>query len=506
MGGKIVKIAKGNYTEKARNINYYSGGDINTIAGKRINEKAGEGIFFGDAEEAPQSNLSRTPPITIECYVEFRPKPDWRGEFGFDWFRNGDYKDSAGLFNNLDYKDIISKQYTDSRHRTLETNPNNFKGYFKKNIALYNSLKNKFKPTKIKWKHKKDSSGNILNDASGNPVMDEFLASYLSIFKKETDPDVSVTIQAYIHVKTEPEELKIKLEESQKEFFSVTPVDLTKTVTSGTPTKQDITITCKKTCSTDQVINIVAVTKGLSPHFCGDPEHEAENQITKEEVVGKLIIKANDKAHRKTKKIVFVQLKTKLSRGLPNTGNATSINTDIKKYLRQALIDVHQDSTAEILDLTTYTPFNSRYVKNGQIESKTSLMGSLEYLFIDMLKKRNPSEEHKYDGFFMVFIFDEKGYHSDPNQNKAGFAFPGKNYTILFRDANSQTGAHEILHALNLEHTFSNTNSYTFKYMSNSNLLSYAHHKALTNAAYKTARYSLQHWQWAIANAAADPE
>ncbi|GGX19172.1 hypothetical protein [Aquimarina muelleri] len=510
MGGKIVKIAKGNYTEKARNINYYSGGDINTIAGKRINEKAGEGIFFGDAEEAPQSNLSRTLPITIECYIEFRPKPDWRGEFGFDWFRNGDYKNSAGLFNNLDYKDIISKQYTDSRHRTLETDPNKFKGYFKKNIALYNSLKNKFKPTKIKWKHKKDSSGNTLNDASGNPVMDEFLASYLTIFKKETDPDVSVTIQAYIHVKTEPEELKIKLEESQKEFFSVTPVDLTKTVTNSTPTKQDITITCKKTCSTDQVINIVAVSKGVSPHFCGDPEHEAENQITKEEIVGKLIVKANDKPHRKTKKIVFVEMKTNITSSGPNKGNA-NISTDIKKYLRQALIDVDKNSATETLDLISSSFFNSRFVKNGEIEGKGSLMGSLEYLFKDMLKKRTPSEEHKYDDFFKVFIFDEKGYHPDPNTSKAGFAFPGENYTILFRDANAQTGAHEILHALNLAHTFTNSEAdsnakWTFTYKSINNILSYSHHKAITNSAYKTARFSLQHWQWAIANAAADPE
>ncbi|MCG8761024.1 hypothetical protein G1L15_14120 [Tenacibaculum finnmarkense] len=66
MGGKIVKIAKGNYIEKATNINYYSGGDINTIAGGRINETAGEGIFMGDAEEAHENNRSRTTPITVK--------------------------------------------------------------------------------------------------------------------------------------------------------------------------------------------------------------------------------------------------------------------------------------------------------------------------------------------------------------------------------------------------------------------------------------------------------
>lgn len=517
MGGKIVKIAKGNYLEKATNINYYSGGDINTIAGKRINETAGEGIFMGDAEEAPENNLSRTTPITIECYVEFRPKQNWKGEFGFDWFRNGDYKDSAGLFSNLDYKDIVTKQYSDRRYRTLEIDANEFNGYFKKNIALYNSLKNKFKPIKIKWKHKKDSRGNTLNDASGNPVMYEFLASYLTIFKKESpeppvvspDPDtqnISVTIQAYIHVKTAPDELKIKLEETQKEFFSVTPVDLTKTVTTDTPTKQDITITCKKTYATDQVLKVVATTTNAAG-------------VTKEEVVGKLVVKANDRVHRKTKKIVFVEIETETRVGRPKSGNAANYNTvNLKKHLRQALIDVHPDSTTEPLDLVNLrigtasvnTRFNARNVRNGEILS-SGTAGFLLYCFKEYLRQHYPLETTKYDDYFKVFIFDEVGYHPNPRANKAGFATPGEEYTVLLRGSNDQTAAHEILHSLNLAHTFSNSESdgnaiCTFTYKTTDNLLSYTHHKGITNLAYKTARFSLQHWQWVIANAAATPE
>lgn len=452
MGGKIVKIAKGNYLEKATNINYYSGGDINTIAGKRINETAGEGIFMGDAEEAPENNLSRTTPITIESYVEFRPKPNWKGEFGFDWFRNGDYKDSARLFRNLDYKDVIAKQYTDSRHRTLETNANNFKGYFKKNSALYNSLKNKYKPTKISWKYKKDRRGRDLLDASGNPVFDEFLASYLAVFKKETDPNVAVTIQAYIHVKTAPDELKIQLEDAQKEFYSVTPLELTKTVTGRKPTKQDITITCKKTCSTDQILKVVATTTNAAG-------------VTKEEVVGKLVVKANDSTHRKTKKIVFVEIKTELPRKMENIGDAAEYNTtNLKKYLRQALIDVHVDSATETLDLgninvgrtTANTHFNSRQIRNGEILSG-STAGLLLYYLKEYLKQYRPLEVAKYDDYFKVFIFDEKGYDPRPGTNKAGFASPGKPYTVLLRGSNDQTAAHEILHSLNLAHTFSNS-------------------------------------------------
>ncbi len=524
MGGEIVKIAKGNYIEKATNITNYSGGDINSIAGKKIVQTSEDGHFFGDADEAPDNNITRGTPITIECFVEFRPKDTWVGEFGFDWLRKGDYKDSAGLFNNIDYKDIVAKQYIDARHRTLETDSNEFRGHFKENKPLLVSIKNEYNPTKISWKHKEDNRGNTIIDASGKPVMDEFHTSYLSIYKKESDPDVSVTIQAYIHVKKEPDELKIKLEEAQKEFFTIAPENLTKTVTSGTPTMQDITITCKKTFATDQVLKVIAIAKKVGDDFCGDPNHKEQSSITKEEVVGKLIIKANNRIHRKTKKVLFIGITTKLRRR-ERTGNTSNYNTgNLKKYLKQALIDLHSDSTTETLNLVNLyitkadgtrvsvnTKFNGRYVTNGEIDDKGGIIGSLDYFFKEALRQNNPLDANKYDDYFKVFIFDEKGYHPDPTLSKAGFAFPGSDYTVLLKNSNDQTAAHEILHALNLAHTFSNSEAdanaqYTFTYKSINNLLSYTHHKGVSNAAYKTARYSLQHWQWAIANTAADPE
>ena len=46
--------------------------------------------------------------------VYFRPLPSWRGEFGFDWFRDG--KDTKyGLENEGDYKLIIESGYKDEK-------------------------------------------------------------------------------------------------------------------------------------------------------------------------------------------------------------------------------------------------------------------------------------------------------------------------------------------------------------------------------------------------------
>ncbi|MCD8440944.1 hypothetical protein [Tenacibaculum finnmarkense] len=159
--------------------------------------------------------------------------------------------------------------------------------------------------------------------------------------------------------------------------------------------------------------------------------------VTKKEVVGKLVVKANDRTHRKTKKNVFVQIKTRLPRKMGNVGKAVEYNTtNLKKYLRQALIDVHVDSATETLDLasinvgraTANAHFNSRQIRNGEILSR-STAGLLLYYLKEYLKQYRPLEVAKYDDYFKVFIFDEKGYDSRPGTNKTGFASPGKPYT-----------------------------------------------------------------------------
>lgn len=93
VSGKIIKTTKGNH-------NIFSEGSIVHNAGGTISETGIEkGISFGEPESAPK------PEKIAKCVVEFRPKSDWKGEFGFDWSRKGDSK--LGL--DVNYKGIIGK-------------------------------------------------------------------------------------------------------------------------------------------------------------------------------------------------------------------------------------------------------------------------------------------------------------------------------------------------------------------------------------------------------------
>lgn len=97
MGGEIVKIAKGNYIENASDsITEYSGGDITTTSGGKINQKGDEGMSFGEADEAPESQIDRLEGANFKAIVHFfRSKEQingkygtedttYTGEFGFD--------------------------------------------------------------------------------------------------------------------------------------------------------------------------------------------------------------------------------------------------------------------------------------------------------------------------------------------------------------------------------------------------------------------------------------
>ncbi|WP_438712678.1 hypothetical protein ACSTS3_10705 [Aquimarina muelleri] len=128
MGGKIVKVAKGNYIEKAKNITNFSGGDITKIAGKK-HIKTFEKMVYGEAEQASFNGNSSKDNKVIAL---FKPSNDYKGEYGFDWckwdilenkgtiieFQGVPVSDIEYIFNNA------TNQYetanTNSKQKALE--------------------------------------------------------------------------------------------------------------------------------------------------------------------------------------------------------------------------------------------------------------------------------------------------------------------------------------------------------------------------------------------------
>lgn len=115
-----TRIVKGNITEiTGENYKVYSKEDIENIGSKVIQVGKDGGVSYGINKKAPV--IKENP----KCIVHIRPKQEWRGEFAFDWFREG----NSALLDDVDYNEI--DKYNDKEvQKKLEKN----------NASLFNDI------------------------------------------------------------------------------------------------------------------------------------------------------------------------------------------------------------------------------------------------------------------------------------------------------------------------------------------------------------------------------
>ena len=107
-----TSISGSSYEEAEEVIIEATNGDLELVSQKKV-------IMQGlgnnsDTQETEEQSTEEEKVIDAPCVVHFRPLPSWRGEFGFDWFRDG--KDTKyGLKNEGDYKQIIESGYKDGK-------------------------------------------------------------------------------------------------------------------------------------------------------------------------------------------------------------------------------------------------------------------------------------------------------------------------------------------------------------------------------------------------------
>ncbi|GHC47142.1 type VI secretion system tube protein TssD [Ulvibacter litoralis] len=425
--------------------------------------------------------LEVVPPPKV--LVSFRPNDAWDGSFGFDWIR----EDDTSLFNDNKFEDIVSKQYTDSTFKILEKGQNSYKGHFKKDATLLKKLKEKYKPFEVTWKKVKDDKGNQVND--------KHFTEWLSLKKGE-----SAKIKIRIDVTEKADYLKF----DDNTNFTFTPNKIDISNKKGKKTlKDDVLIECKNEFTKDEEIVIKAYK-----------EKQPTGVLS-----GKLNVWSNAAANHKQKKVVFVQLTTKLSKtSKPKKSDASNEMVRLNKYLTQAYIELHPDSKIVDIDLTADTDF-SRFVKNGKILKKSVLVPAKAAIaktanspaipakaeipiqnLVDYLKLKL---DKKYAAFFKAFYFAENGMPSSGVGNLSGYSAGGADYVVVFASANDQTAAHEFLHSFNLPHTFTNSEAtskaeFTYEAKKTDNLLDYSHN--ISSDPNNNKRCSLYYWQWIKAN------
>ena len=480
-----TRFVKGTYTKiSQKGHSMYSNESIITTAINWIQE-VGEkiGVTYGDPATPPPTE------IRAKCVVNFRSKDGWKGEdYGFDWMRLGE----TSVFGDINYEDIVAKQYTDSTYTTLVTDINSYNGSFKKSPTLFANLKRIYGTFSIPWKKKAD----------GTP--EDYYCSWVSLYPSQVknsrtqklEPsnfkNTKALLSLNIEVDEEPDALKFKA----NKFFSISPMEITTKSKGKHSLKDFVTIECLEEFTTDQMIEVIATKKNAAG-------------VEVSEVAGRLKVWANHKPRRKKAKIVLIEVIAPIiSTG--NPGSSLGQKDLFERYLKQALIETEVQT--EVLDISSDPKFQpgGSYVIDGQIAAyyfPSSLAPSgfhtLENYLYDKLKAQlkaaNPADENKYDSYYKAFYLGEGGGYVDATgivMGLNGYA-QGRN-VVLFPSKNDQTAAHEFLHSFNLPHSFTNLEAdadalYTYEAIKTENLLDYSHR-------IPQVRYSLWKWQWEKAN------
>lgn len=421
--------------------------------------------------------ITKKPPA--KAIVKFRPHTAWNGEFGFDWLRAGD----TAFPGDTDYKTIVGKY------------PANQDPDYADGVAIvtappteYDRLRQTYKPFPIQ----------NIKDGSNVPVTN--YASYLSLFPADegtSDPHEAKLIADIEVPEGTPVELRIDSSTANfKDFVEVSAALQTST------TKQDITVKCKKASASDIELRVLNCTTD-----------NAGKEMDYE--VGRLILLKNAKANRKTLKVAFVSVVTNINGTVKSFSAAqtTTEKTFLSKYLQQALVsletkrvqlDVTQPPSlwTKILDffgLATAIDFNKDWVISDNAGNKVvanykgnkQIHGFLE----DAFDEQNPDMKD----WFKVFFFDERGgYHSGGSYRglNGGARDIGSKSVALYSTHNTSTTTHELLHAIGLYHTFSNSGTYTYTKWKTDNIMDYSHQA--TPAIDRTTTWK---WQWDILQA-----
>jgi hypothetical protein len=385
--------------------------------------------------------------------VEFRPKSDWKGEFGFDWLRIGDVK--MEVVGKERYKTIIEGGYN-----IVDANGDGStadEAFYQLKTKEYNSI-----PTKVK------------NKAYRVP----WLNLYPPSAKGTPPPPVSAELQILVTVEGEKPPQNIEFD-FNKSLFSLTKLSISDKAIGPKRIASDgtVKITCLEEYDTNQEIRVLV-----------DP---AASLMLNQPIslAGKIIICANSKRMRL--KLILIRVKTDIS-GTPLTGNYTPVEKiNLSNTLYQAFIYGYLES-GPILDLSGDVNFrratNGKFLDPVKDEINQNHVDIFNYVRQEFFKiDANKKYEKNY---FLSFSFNEPATGGIIGQAED----IGVRCVFLFADRDPYTLNHEVLHGLFLNHTHEDTGypvtenyKYIFTYGKTDNVMSY-------NSVSKT----LMRWQWKI--------
>ena len=439
------------------------------------------------------SNVSGTKYIDSRCIVDFRPNDDWKGEYGFDWFRRGDAnEDINGTVTASRYTDIVGKydpqdpDYGDSAGTLKHTIGNinyinklaneeypmfRVMGFSERTyLAPYISL---YYMSTQNWEEGKEGQKRRLPNAmlyqkDGKYYQHDFCKS-------------EATIKAIIDAKNIE-----KIEFTCDKSLTVSPNVLTG-IADGKTVK---TINIRHNYAFGeghQAIKAFAYHKdGVTKTFAG--------QIN---VV---------RCEPKTVDICFVDVLIKINKsisfGIPDNNFRDTQEKNLKRFFSQAHIIPNITTRALTLEQETIADhMTTRSLNiNGKkrtinVVLKFTLDNNLESIGTKLeqwFNEKYPSLANSYKIFFLgeygMRVTNGKDVYLGGHAN----GIPSKGL-VIYKDPEESVVCHEMLHCFGLWHSFSNQGKHTFEKYKTSNIMDYS-----------TDTISLWRWQWNVIRNAPD--
>jgi uncharacterized protein involved in type VI secretion and phage assembly len=428
---------------------------INSKGTVEINGKSGTS-HTNVAEKYDSTKLE----VNAKAIVHFRPLDSWDGSsFGYDFMRIGDTLLKGDATSNI-YEKIVGKNSTSFPDPTK-----------------FDLLENEYSQHVIITKQKKDSAGTLMVDTAGKPVFKEYYVPWLTLFPKKKGTPLVATgfsnteadLMLYVNVDEEPDKLELRFDNT---LFDINVKELTpKIVTTGTPHKVQIKIKCLKEFDTDKEIVVLAI------------KNKADG--TKDEfLAGKLKVLANKKRYKA--KIAIVEVTTNNISSSINIGNSVGREDELRKYLRQALIEPEFTTSRLSIDLSSdttgsvpnaMTNFNGVHARRGQIWDAETLtiqndLNTILYAKYDALGK-------DYRSHYKIYLINEPASPSfAPTDGAFGWSsgIPSTIKSVIVYKAGllDSTIAHETLHAMGLNHSFVDVSKHTFQLNKTDNIMDYS--------------------------------
>lgn len=462
IGGDLIENIGGSYK-------IYAGEGIEISSNKEVVFNAKEGIKYGEPQEPQLQKLNDK----INCALHFRPPKKWNGEFGFDFYRNGDKE----MDNNINYSILLGKYYMESSFTNLNENVNDWTDFFKPTPDV---LKNSNEFSKFSYQ---------LNNISKT-----YYTPYLALFPSDLPNTITeVALNCYLEGDL-PEKIEFEIPQEMK--VSISPTTIIKI-----ENKFEIKVKCTGNFSSD-----------IQPIKVYGSKKIDENEIKEE--IGRLSIIAPSKIL--SKKIVIVRVKT----GFLSKGSVSnSILKKFQKLTKQALIDIeitaerkNQDGKMVSIELDVRKPennyqnidFKKTFKENGVLSKRDGLNTFL-------INQLNMTFNNEYQDYFKLFLIPENfitGYVQDKESGEKApkvlkaYTQINVNWAIFFQGIEEETLTHELFHAFGLYHSFGNDSTYTFKALETGNIMDYSNWSLdkKGNQRNPKERYYTWYWQWKIIN------